>query len=318
MTFTDLQTRVTYPFGGNYATEALNFLSDAQADISVFARCYEKSWTTVVDDNLRKYIPLPNNFIQLKTAPVYGSDVLIQYGSEDLGSRYNASHEISTGTPVYYRIEGGRMEIIPYPTAAKKLTFVYYAVAEKLNPAETHKKLDYDGLKSKSFHIGDTIKGETTSVTAIVDDNQYFGDGRGTLTVRDITLSGSYTGFQNDENINVIDSLSDSYEIDSPYGFGYTFAEILTNWDDLGLGGQAVVRGTDYDENIESGVSPVVPTAFHHLLVDYAQAKLYEMLGQSADADRCFNRYYNNRERAASVYFGGQFGGPMQVADVMY
>ena len=54
MLWTELQTRVGYPFSGAYQTETFNFLADAQSDLSVFAKCYERYFTTMCDYRISK------------------------------------------------------------------------------------------------------------------------------------------------------------------------------------------------------------------------------------------------------------------------
>lgn len=319
MLWTELQTRVTYPFSGAYSSEALTFLTDAQSDMSVFARCYERDFTTMCDYRVKKRIELPSDFVSMVEDPIYGGTRLSLYQPAIYQSdRYTSSHALATGTPEHYRIEGNSLVLFPWNSGAKILTMRYFAKADRLDSAETHYKLNYDGLNSKAFLKNDLIKGETTGTTAYVDRDISNNDGSGTLIIRDmVTTTGYANGFNNNENVNVIDSENNAYE--GVLATTQTFSDLLQHWDDLGLGGQAVVKGRQYTENStdESGTIPVIPGAYHHILIEYAQSKIYDMLGEKEDSARMMNTYLMNRTAVSESYHGRTYAGPMQVADVL-
>ena len=397
MLWSNLQNRATLPFGGNYKAESLTFLEDAQTDLSLFARCYERDFTALATDEVEKYIELPSDFIELAEAPICNGVQLLPWEPKGHNTRFNKnSHSIQTGTPIYYSVEGNKMVLVPYPQSTQIVTMRYHALAEKYNSSNVHFNLNYDGLLSQTFKKGDKIKGLTSLITAVVDKNEGNQDKTGTLTIYnmvkptnwgsvtkiDITnegdgyssvpvvhfsggggsgatatavvtankvsainvtnkgsgytsapnitiTGGGYstqatatadmvpTGFMNNEDIVVIDEEENAYTGDSPYGLGYTWSDIVTNWDDLGFGGRAKAKGTNYNETTETGLSPVIPGIFHQCLVDYAQAKIYEMLGDFQDSDRAMGRYFQQREQVASIHHSKTFVGPMQVADVL-
>ena len=275
------------------------------------------------DYRISKRITLPLDFIGMVEDPIYaGTRLRLYQPAMGQTERYTSSHGLRTGTPEYYRIEGDYLVLLPWNNSAKLVTMRYYARADKLNASESHKRLNYDGLKSKAFLKGDLIKGETTSTTAYVERDIPNNDGSGTLVIRDLVTNSSYpNGFANDENVNVIDAENDAYL--GVLATTQTFSTLLEEWDDLGLGGQAVVKGTQYAEvstgssGVESGTRPVIPEAYHHVMIDYAQSKIYDMLGEKEDAVRLMNAYLMNRQNVSNSYHHRAYAGPMQVADVL-
>jgi len=331
MTWNDLKSRVTKPFGGNYGSDAEVFLEDAEKDLGLFAKCYERTFVTLLDEHKNGFA-LPSDFIEMSGRPDYAGDLLDRYQEVGYASNKQNSTQYETGTPQFYRIVGKRMELIPQPTDAKLLRFNYVALPKKHTKSSAYRGLNYKDLSGQSFQVGDHIEGRlstnlgTATNSAIIIDVDHNGDGTGTLTLKDVTDIGSYTGFQSGDTLVTIDAREDAFTAATPYGSGYSMDQLVQNWDTLGFGGKATAVGTDYaftgTSNSVSygeivGTSPVIPEPFHYLMIEYAQARIYDMLGQSADADRSYSRYYSNRMGVAAIVANQDFGGPVTVVDAL-
>ncbi len=152
------------------------------------------------------------------------------------------------------------------------------------------------------------------------------GDDTGELILSDVTDIGSYTGFRNGDTLVSISAEEDAYSANSPYGQGYTFDQLIASWDTIGLGGKATIVGTEFAlQGTSNGVSygetvvefPVIPELYHYIMIEFAQARIYDMLGQSGDADRHYSRYYQNRIGIAATFANQDFGGPTSVVDAL-
>ena len=331
MTWADLKSRVTKPFGGNYGSDAEVFLEDAERDLGLFAKCYERTYVTLLDEHKNGFA-LPKDFIEMSSRPDYKGDLLDRYQDVGYASNKQNSTQFETGTPQFYRIVGKRMELIPQPTDAGLMRMNYVALPKKHTKSSAYRALRYKNLSGQSFQQGDHIEGRlasnlgTATCAAIVLDSEHNGDGTGVLTLKDVTDIGSYTGFQSGDTIVTIDAAESAFTTGTPYGSGYSMDQLVANWDTLGFGGKATAVGTEYklsgtansvDYGEQVGTSPVIPESFHYLMIEYAQARIYDMLGQSADADRAYNRYYQNRIGVAAIVANQDFGGPVTVVDAL-
>jgi|TARA_R100001443_G_scaffold25193_1_gene37913 hypothetical protein len=331
MKWSELKTRVCKPFGGSHLSDAELFLEDAERDLGIFAKCYKRTFVTLLDEFSNNFA-LPSDFIEMDGRPDYNGDLLDRYTEVGYASNKTSSTTFETGHPQYYRIEGNKMVVVPKPTSAQLLRFQYVAVPTKHTSSTAYKALRYKSLSGEGYQIGDVVEGRvsgslstaTASGKVLRDDSN--GDGTGTLILSNITTLGSYTGFRNGDTLVTIDPEEDAYASNSPYGYGYTFDQLIQNWDNIGLGGKATIEGTEYalsgtSNNIPYGKtvgeSPVIPEPFHYLMIEFAQARIYDMLGQSADADRHYNRYYQNRIGLAGITANQDFGGPTTVIDAL-
>lgn len=331
MKWTDLKTRVCKPFGGNYTSDAELFLEDAEKDLGLFAKCYERTHVTLLDEHLNGF-DLPSDFIEMSGRPDYDGDLLERYSERKFQSNKLNSTTFETGSPMYYKIEGTRMTLYPQPKDAKLLRFQYVALPRKLTKSTAYRALRYKNLSGQAFKVDDVVEGRlssaigTVTTTAKVVQVNDSGDGTGELILSNVTDLGSYTGFRNGDTLVSISAEEDAYSSSTPFGLGYTFDQLVANWDTIGLGGKAIIVGTEFalqgtSNNISYGYtvgeSPVIPEPFHHLMIEFAQARIYDMLGQSSDADRHYTRYYQNRIGVAAIMANQDFGGPQTVVDML-
>tara|TARA_Y100001937_G_scaffold116403_1_gene168302 strand:- start:541 stop:1536 length:996 start_codon:yes stop_codon:yes gene_type:complete len=331
MTWEQLKSRVTKPFGGNHGADAIIFLEDAERDLGLFAKCFKKTYVTLLDEFSHNFA-LPNDFIEMAGRPDYDGTLLDRYQDSGSSSNKHNSTSFTTGSPQFYRIEGRRMVLVPKPTNAKLLRFEYVALPVKYDKSSAHKALRYTGLSGQAFQQGDVVEGRLASNSAVatasakVLTDESNGDGSGTLILSDLTTLGGYSGFQNGDTLVTIDASQSAYSSAAPLGLGYTFAQLIENWDTVGFGGKATIAGTQFSPSGTSngigygdvvGESPVIPDPFHYLMIEYAQARIYDMLGQATDADRCYNRYYQNRIGVAAITANQDFGGPVTVVDAL-
>lgn len=331
MKWSELKTRVTKPFGGSHSSDAELFLEDAERDLGLFAKCYKRTHVTLLDEHSNGF-ELPSDFIEMDSPPDYDGYLLDRYVETAGYSNKVDSNTFYKGHPECYRIEGNRMTLIPQPTDAKLLRFEYVAMPKKLTKSTAYRALRYKNLTGQSFKVGDVVEGRlasnsgTATTTAKVVRVDAKGDNTGELILSDVTDLGSYTGFRNGDTLVTIDAEQDAYSASSPYGQGYTFDQLLSDWDTIGLGGKATIVGTEFalqgtsngvDYGATVGESPVIPEPYHYIMIEFAQARIYDMLGQSGDADRHYSRYYQNRIGIAATFANQDFGGPATVVDAL-
>tara|TARA_Y100000592_G_scaffold64395_1_gene100327 strand:- start:377 stop:1372 length:996 start_codon:yes stop_codon:yes gene_type:complete len=331
MKWTDLKTRVCKPFGGNYSSDAELFLEDAERDLGLFAKCYKRTHVTLLDEHSNGF-ELPSDFIEMDSRPDYDGTALERYSERQYYSNKLSGSQFDKGDPQMYRIEGNRMTLVPQPTDAKLLRFEYVAMPTKIAKSEAYRALRYKELSGQSFKVGDVVEGRlstnitTVTATAKVERVDESGDGTGELILSSVTTLGSYTGFRNGDTLVSISPEEDAYEANTPFGLGFTFDQLIANWDTIGLGGKAKIVGTQFAlQGVSNGLaygktigeSPVIPEPFHYLMIEFAQARIYDMLGQSNDADRHYNRYFSNRIGVAAITANQDFGGPTTVVDTL-
>ena len=329
MKWTDLRTRTTLPFGGSHNSSADLFLEDAEKDIALYAKCLKRTFITLIDEKDNGFF-LPNDFIEMSSNPDYDGTRLDRYTETAYYSNKSSSDVFYKGSPQSYRIEGNKMVLFPRPTDSRLLRFEYVAMPSKLSSSTTYQKLNYKSISGQAFRVGDVVEGRliastgTKTTVAKVAKVESNGDSTGTVSLTDITNVGSYTGFRSGDLLVTIDTEQSAYSSGTPYGNGLTYDQLLDDWDTIGFGGKATIVGTNYSETgsvsgVEygerSGTSPIIPEPFHFLMIEYAQAKLYDMLGQAQDADRHYNRYYNNRTKLAGIVANEDFGGPVTVVN---
>tara|TARA_R110001592_G_scaffold125105_1_gene334351 strand:- start:492 stop:1487 length:996 start_codon:yes stop_codon:yes gene_type:complete len=331
MKWTELRTRTTLPFGGSHNSSADLFLEDAEKDLALYAKCLKRTFITLIDEKDNGFY-LPNDFIEMSGSPDYDGTRLDRHTDSQYYTNKSSSDVFYKGTPQAYRIEGNKMVLFPRPTDSKLLRFEYVAMPSRLSSSTTYQKLNYKNITGQAFRVGDVVEGRlvgatgTKTTVAKVSAIENNGDSTGTLTLSDITNIGSYTGFRNGDLLVTIESEEDAYTASSPYGLGYTFDQLIDEWDTIGFGGKATIVGSNFNETgtisgvtygDKSGSTPVIPEPFQFLMIEYAQAKLYDMLGQSQDADRHYNRYYNNRTKLAGIVANEDFGGPVTVTNAL-
>ena len=331
MKWSELKTRVCKPFGGNYSSDAELFLEDAEKDLGLFAKCYRRTHVTLLDEHSNGF-ESPSDFIEMDSRPDYDGTALERYTERGYYSNKLNDGKFDTGHPQFYRIEGQRMVLVPQPTDAKLLRFEYVALPKKMAKSTAYRALRYKNLSGQSFVVGDVVEGRlstnitTVTTTAKVERVDESGDGTGELILSNVTDIGNHTGFRNGDTLVAIRAEEDAYSSASPFGLGYTFDQLIANWDTIGLGGKATIVGTEFAlQGTSNGIaygttvgeSPIIPEPFHYLMIEYAQARIYDMLGQSNDADRHYNRYYQNRIGVAAITANQDFGGPTTVVDAL-
>lgn len=312
MLWSELQDRVSVAFPSTLEglkSRALKYLELAQEDFAYHTGCYERNRVVYVDANQAK-IPLPSDFISIQGQVEYRGAVIPYNPQIGVRSRRLSDSTYETGLPKEYFIDGMDLIFVPVPDTGGLMAFKYKAKPGTLTDSATaYKKLHYDGLTTGMFRAGDTLLGRTSGVTATVveDINDNL---RGVLTLTDVVLPTNVTTFANDEILVTTNENTDMWETLS----GDDWEDITTAWEDLGLGAKAVANG-NLIAHATAGDSPVIPSAYHHFLMEYAKAMLYEDEGETQRSDRQLQRYYSNRNQVFSEFEFRQTGGLSNIVD---
>jgi len=136
MKWSELADRVTISFDNTNETryKALKYLSEAENDFAVYTKCYEKETKSTPSlQDLVGGVPLPSDFMELSTSPTYGGTLLVKYNNEQPKAYSNGS--LTKGSPRYYYIESDNIHLVPFPTSAQELQYLYIATPNNSNSA---------------------------------------------------------------------------------------------------------------------------------------------------------------------------------------
>lgn len=113
-------------------------------------------------------------------------------------------------------------------------------------------------------------------------------------------------------------TMDDSYDLAVLSG-SYTFGQLTSQWDSLGLGARATSSSVPLTWNDLDILSPVIPDIYHLYLVDYAKSMLAEQEKEFELSDRFMAKYLRNRELVRGQISGkGTGSGTMVVADLSF
>lgn len=312
MLWSELQDRVSVSFPSTLEglkSRALKYLELAQEDFAYHTGCYERNRVVYVDANQAK-IPLPTDFISIQGQVEYRGAVIPYNPQIGVRSRRLSDSTYETGLPKEYFIDGMDLIFVPVADTGGLMAFKYKAKPGTFTDSATaYKKLHYDGLTTGMFRTGDELLGRTSGVSATVveDINDNL---RGVLILTDLVFPTGKTTFANDEVLVTTNENTEMWETLS----GDDWEDITTAWEDLGLGAKAVANGNLID-HATAGDSPVIPSAYHHFLMEYAKAMIYEDEGETQRSDRQLQRYYSNRNQVFSEFEFRQTGGLSNIVD---
>lgn len=111
------------------------FIQFAEAQIARKLRHYqqEKRATVALDS---RYTALPADFVQPVRLHVTGKGPLTLTGQEDLQKRRDQADDTG-GTPLFYAIVGGEIEVFPSPDTAYTLEMSYFGTIDSLSDVTT-------------------------------------------------------------------------------------------------------------------------------------------------------------------------------------
>ena len=316
MLWSELQDRVSVAFPSTLEglkSRALKYLELAQEDFAYHTGCYERNRVVYVDAKQAK-IPLPTDFISIQGQVEYKGAVIPYNPQIGVRSRRMSDSTYETGLPKEYFIDGMDLIFVPVTDTGGLVAFKYKAKPGTLTDSATaYKKLHYDGLTTGMFRAGDTLLGRTSGVTATISED--VNDNlTGILTLTDlvfpVTTPVATTTFSNDEVLVTTNENTGMWEV----LYSADWEDITTAWEDLGLGAKAVANGNLID-HATAGDSPVIPSAYHHFLMEYAKAMIYEDEGETQRSDRQLQRYYSNRNQVFAEFEFRQTGGLSNIVD---
>jgi hypothetical protein len=254
---------------------------------------------------------LPEDFIELAGYVEFRNKTLDIYPEHRKYNRRNSAGAYRTGTPQWYEIKGSNLYLYPAPTSVGILQFQYTATVNNIEDSATaYKKLNYKTLISGYWQVGKQIQGLSSGVTATIEED-INDNNTGTLVLSNIIYPNGVSTFANGESIAQIDE-----EQAMNLVVQGSWSDLITNWDELGLGARATVVGTEYAHQY-AGDKPAILQAYHPFLIDYVKAMLFEDIGSYDVADRHMNRYYSNRQVILGQFKNRQRYGAEQVQDVL-
>jgi len=312
MTWANMVDRVLVPFEGRRGqldVRAGKYLDEGMEDFALYSKCYVRKCSIYITSG-KTYVDLPSDFIEMVDSPVFRGRYLTERTSNAyLYNQDTGTNRFNTGTPSEYYLEDRRLHIIPRPSQTGVLTLTYVAVPNSLRSATGLKQLRFDGLVSEYFRVGDTLKSRvgasnTTNTVATIERADHYEPLAGLLTISNIT-----NGF----NTNDEDFASHSDET-TYWQNQYTnnWSSIITKWNELGFGGIATVNGNQFDY---TETKPIIPDAYHYILVDYAKAMIHQDIGNGKEFQNHYSLYVGNREKARVTCANNSIGGTAFVAD---
>lgn len=319
MTWESLIDRTLTSFSPDVSrTKIRKYLHEGEEDFALDTRCYIKDWAYMPntgDDT----IDLPTDFVELVGQVEYKTKTLKPFSTYTEYSRYRTDSTLKSGNPEYYFIRGQKMYLVPSTTDSSLVTFSYAAKPVQLtDSATTYKKLRFDNLSSDNFYNGDNVKflAQTSSNptlntvlgTAIVEDVIDIAQKSGYLIVSSLAAASGETIVDNCKIVN-------DGEEEQMWNTSFNdYATLLTNWQTLGLGGIAILKGVSI-AHATAGDSPTIPTAYHNNLVNYAKAMLCDDDGESRKSNNYLKRYEQSKFSAKSQVSGKGISGPHTITD---
>jgi hypothetical protein len=288
MTWESLTDRVLTTFGPDVPrVKVKKYLQEAEEDFALGTRCYVKDFS-YMPFKTDAYIELPKDFIELKGNVEFKTRTLDRVSHFEDFSRFKTDGTIKAGNPEHYYVRGERMYIYPAVSNVGLIAFSYVARPVQLDSLATYKYLQFDDLESDQFYVDNEIMGRTSLATATVAEIVDLSQKQATLVLSDV--SGT---FQDNEVIVVTSDEQDMW-LDS---YSNDWSQLLTNWQTLGLGGIADVRGLIYDFS-GAGASPSIPQNYHTYLVCYAKAAIAEDNGDLNGSSVYRNKYESDKDKA--------------------
>jgi hypothetical protein len=287
MTWESLTDRVLTTFGsGVPRVKVKKYLQEAEEDFALGTKCHIKNFAFMPysDDD---FITLPKDFIELVGNVEYKTKTLERLAHFEDFSRYKTDGNVKKGRTEYFFIRGEKMYLFPACSNIGVISFSYVARPAQLDSATTYKYLQFDDLESDQFYIGDPILGRTSDATATVADRVNVSQKTATLV-----LSGISGTFQDNEVIVATSNEMNMWLT----SYSNNWSTLITNWQDIGLGGMADVRGAVYNYD-SPGTSPVIPENYHTYLVSYAKAAIAEDNGDVNSAISFRTKYEFEKEQ---------------------
>tara|TARA_R100001463_G_scaffold38729_3_gene83105 strand:- start:180 stop:1118 length:939 start_codon:yes stop_codon:yes gene_type:complete len=305
MTWESLIDRALTTFGYEIPrVKVEKYLQEAEQDFANDTRCFVKTFTYMPNTN-DGHIELPEDFIEIVGQVEFKTRTLDRLAAFDDFSRFRTTDTLKTGDPKCYFIRGDKMFIYPAISTVGLVTFSYIAETKYLDDATTYKFLQWDALESDQFYDNENIKGVTSNATATIADVIDIEQKTGTLVLKDITGT-----FQDNEKLIVTSDEQNMWQTQ----FG-SFSNLLTNWQNLGLGAIAIVNGVIYNYGSRNS-SPTIPKVYHRYLVDYAKAMICEDIGENDNKSQYYYQRFEQAKQKAKVQISNKgISGPQSVHD---
>ena len=312
MTWTELTDRVLVPFEsqrGQLDTRVGKYLDEAMEDFSLYSKTYVRKFNIFISAG-KTYVDLPNDFVEMKDAPVFRGEILTNRTSNSyLYNQDTNTNRFNQGSPCEYYIEDRRFHLVPRPSQKGILTIPYVAIPTSLRGMTGLKKLRFDNLQSEYFKVGNKINSrvgasDTTNTIATIERADHHTALEGILTISNIT-----NGFLTDNEDFFSTSAETTYYQNL---YGTNWSSLTTTWNALGFGGTAEVNGNQFDYTEDK---PIISDVYHYLLVDYAKAMIHQDLGNGDSFNNHYTLYLANREKARTISANRGIGGVSYVAD---
>jgi len=307
MLWSQIVDRASIPFepSDEIKQKAKKYGEEAQQDFAYHTKSYERTRGVYIDSGDRE-VELPDDFIEMASYVEFRNRILRPYPEHKLYPKRNSDGSFRTGTPEYYEIKGNNLCLYPSPTTVGVLLFEYVATVNNLEDSATaYKKLNYTNLKSGYWQVDKEVQGMTSNAKGTIAED-INNNKEGTLVLTNI--SGT---FQSNEQIVQLDEEQAMNLIEQS-----SFDNLLTNWDNLGLGARATTAGLAYSF-AKAGDKPAILQAYHPMLIDYIKAMLYEDQGRYDISDRHMSRYMANRALVKGQFVSRDNYGAQQVQDVL-
>ena len=287
MTWESLTDRVLTTFGsGVPRVKVKKYLQEAEEDFALGTKCYVKDFS-YMPFKVDSYIELPKDFIEIKGNVEFKTRTLNRVSHFEDFSRFKTDGSIKQGNPEHFYIRGERMYLYPAVASVGLIAFSYVARPVQLDSGTTYKYLQFDDLESDQFYVGDEILGRTSAAEATVAEIVDLAQKQATLV-----LSG-VTGVFQDNEVVVVTSDEQGMWLGS---YSNDWSQLLANWQVLGLGGIADVKGLVYDFS-GAGASPAIPENYHTYLVCYAKAAVAEDNGDLNGSSVYRSKYETDKEK---------------------
>jgi len=289
MTWESLTDRVLTTFGsGVPRVKVKKYLQEAEEDFALGTNCYVKDFS-YMPFKVDSYIELPKDFIEIKGNVEFKTRTLNRVSHFEDFSRFKTDGSIKQGNPEHFYIRGERMYLYPAVASVGLIAFSYVARPVQLDSDADpgYKYLQFDDLESDQFYVGDEILGRTSAAEATVAEIVDLKQKQATLV-----LSG-VTGVFQDNEVVVVTSDEQDMWLGS---YSNDWSQLLANWQVLGLGAIADVKGLIYDYD-GAGASPAIPENYHTYLVCYAKAAIAEDNGDLNGSSVYRSKYETDKEK---------------------
>jgi hypothetical protein len=303
MTFSKLRDRATLGLEGNAIRQmALQFLYEAEAEMCMRAKCYQKhNLNLMVDPDNVNIVDLPSDFSELIALPEWKSIPLEHNPKWQDDVRRKSDGTWYTGTPYEYYMQNNQVVLYPEPDS--------YAGENKLGVFYAASAPDTHAAVAEITKI--TCYGETTldgadyfyiSSTA-TDWYVWFDVDNGSV---DPAITGR-TGVEvdisaDDSATTVATALQTALDLLTNITATSSGAVVTVTNDTAGaVKSEAIDVNTMFIFNVttpgqDALTSPVFDNAYHTYLVDYAKGMLLHEDGKINRGDRKLATFYANVE----------------------